>query len=621
MTFRALALLSSLLCSGALHAQTAPVLPPALPWWGPSESAIGETGDPWITPAEASRFEQTPSYAKTRAFLERLTAESPLLTIESFGTSAEGRDLYFVRASSAPEENRPVVLVQAGIHSHEIDGKDAGLMLLRDIAFRGKAELLAKVDLVFVPIYNADGHERGSRFNAPHLRGPENPGTRNTAQNINLNRDYAKAAAPETRAMLALLRRLDPVLYIDMHVSDGFDHGYDVTYTYAGWGRHVQSQAITEWLNGAFESGVDRFVRSQGHNPHFYPSAIDDQQIDKGLRVAAEGPRYSTGYGDFARIPTVLVEMHHLKPYRQRVLGAYAMMEGALRTASVTLPKLKDAIAADRAARPEVLAVEWERDADPFQTILFTGVDYERVVSPASGTEEVRYLGRTETWQLPITGQHATATVRLPAAWWVPAAETDVLALLDLHGIEYERIADARTTELDMVRLTDVALGSVYDAAVRMSADMTHERRAVTMPAGSARVPYDQPRGLLAAALLEPEAGDSVFAWGLFPELAEGSSSPDRFILAATAERMLETNPDLRRKFEQRLASDANFASDAAARLAWFAERSPHFAPPPVFYPIGRELAEQRSAATDKDSMLSSDIGPRAMAYLLRVQT
>jgi hypothetical protein len=112
--------------------------------------------------------------------------------------------------------------------------------------------------------------------------GPGNPGTRNTAQGINLNRDYAKAAAPETRAMLRLLRRLDPVLYIDVHVSDGFDHGYDVTYTYAGWGRHVQSDAITGWLTGPFEEGVNAFLRKKGHNPHFYPSAIDDYEIEKG---------------------------------------------------------------------------------------------------------------------------------------------------------------------------------------------------------------------------------------------------------------------------------------------------------------------------------------------------
>ncbi|MEE4212430.1 MAG: M14 family metallopeptidase, partial [Parvularcula sp.] len=399
-----LVVLLLLLGRGLAAAQVEPVLPPVLPWSGESENWIVEDDHPWITPAEKADFRVTPSYRDSRAWLEKLVRESPLLTIETFGQSAEGRDLYYIRASRDLGEQRPVVLVQAGIHSHEIDGKDAGMMLLRDIVLGAKQDLLDVLDLVFVPIYNPDGHERASPFNGPHLRGPENPGTRNTVQGINLNRDYAKAAAPETRAMLRLLRVLDPVLYIDVHVSGGFDHGYDVTYTYAGWGRHVQSQAITDWLTGPFEEGVNSFLRDQGHKPHFYPSALDDHEIEKGLRVAAEGPRYSTGYGDFARIPVVLVEMHNLKPYRQRVLGAYAMIEGALRMASATLPTLEAAIASDRASRPKELAVAWERDDEPFAIIPFTGMAFERYTSPASGAEEIRYLGRTEEWQLPVTG-------------------------------------------------------------------------------------------------------------------------------------------------------------------------------------------------------------------------
>ncbi|MXP25588.1 carboxypeptidase [Altererythrobacter indicus] len=588
-----IAAIPTLLCGMPLHAQVEPVLPPVPEWSGASESWIVRPGDPWITPAEETGFARTPSYDETRAWLEKLVGESPLLTKVTFGTSAEGRELYYVRASTAAKEGRPVVLVQAGIHSHEISGKDAGLMLLRDIALGGKEDLLGKVDLVFVPIYNVDGHEQVSRFNAPHLRGPANSGSRNTAQRINLNRDYAKAAAPETRALLPLLRQLDPVLYLDMHASDGFDHGYDVTYTYAGWGRHVQSPAIAEWLQGSFEDGVNAFVRQQGHNPHFYPSALDDYRIDKGLRMSAEGPRYSTGYGDFARIPVVLVEMHNLKPYRQRVLGVYAMMEGALRTAAASLPQLQSAIAIDRSARPKTLTVKWARDEQPFTTISFTGMAFERVQSLASGAEEIRYLGQEQQWELPVTGEHPVSHVTLPEAWWVPAAERDVIALLDLHGISYERIDTARDLTLEMATASNMQLGPIYDAEARMSADFRRDKRNVRMAAGSIRVPYDQPRGLLAAALLEPEAVDSVFSWGFFPELMENSGSRERFLLAPVAERMLESDPELRDAFEQRLASDATFAADPQARLKWFAEKSPYFAAPLPIYPIGRELKDQ----------------------------
>jgi hypothetical protein len=568
-------------------------LPPELPWSGASEALIVAPDDDWITPAERDGFRLTPGYAETRAWIERLASQSPLISLHSFGTTAEGRDLYYVRAASGSGD-KPVVLVQAGIHAHEIDGKDAGLMLLRDIALRGKAELVEAVDLVFVPIYNIDGHERANIHNGPHLRGPENPGTRNTAQGINLNRDYAKADAPETRAMLRLLRELDPVLYVDVHVTDGFDHGYDITYTYAGWGRYVQSEAITSWLNSAFQNGVDSHVRAMGHNPHFYPAAIDSSDVKKGLRVSSEGPRYSTGYGDYVRIPTVLVEMHNLKPYRQRVLGAYSMIEGALRIAASDLPALQTAIAADRAARPERLVVRWEREEAPLAVIPFTGVAYEKYVSPASGAEEVRYLGRTEEWQMPVIGQRPVASVTLPQAWWVPASETAVIELLDLHGIAYERITDARTMPLDQVMIRNARLEPVHDTRVRMTGDMVHETRPITLSAGSLRVPYDQPRGLLAAALLEPEAVDSLFGWGFFHRMLERRGSLEPYNTVPLAEAMLDQDDGLRRAFNDWLVANPEQAADPKARIEWFIERSPYADQMYLSYPIGRELGENR---------------------------
>lgn len=590
MAWRLLFVLPALVWASLATAQARAPLPPELPWSGASEALIAGPQDPWITPAESEGFRRTPSSAETRAWLERLAAQSPLISLHNFGQTAEGRDLYYVRAGTG-QPGKPVVLVQAGIHAHEIDGKDAGLMLLRDIALRGKEGLVDTVDLVFVPIYNIDGHERPSPYNAPHLRGPDNPGTRNTAQGINLNRDYAKADAPETRAMLRLLREIDPVLYIDVHVSDGFDHGYDVTYTYAGWGRYVQSETITRWLNGPFQTGVDGFVRTMGHNPHFYPAAIDRADITKGLRVSSEGPRYSTGYGDYARIPTVLVEMHNLKPYRQRVLGAYAMIEGALRTTAANLGALQSAIAADRAARPATLVLRWERDETPVETIPFTGVAYEKYRSPASGSDETRYLGRTEQWQMPVNGQRPVVTVALPAAWWVPPAETQVIALLDLHGIAYERSEMARTLELDRVTMRNAATAEVYDTRVRMTGDAVHETQRVTMPAGAVRVPYDQPRGLLAAALLEPEAVDSLFAWGFFHRMLERRGSLERYNMVPLADAMLAEDASLRRAFADWRAANPDVAEDTGARLQWFADRTPYADQLHLEYPIARELA------------------------------
>jgi murein tripeptide amidase MpaA len=200
-------------------ALTSAVLPPELPWHGKSESLLLAAGDPWATPFEASGGTRTPSYAQTLAFLRRLAATNPELSLSSLGRSGEGRDVWMAIAArggaATPEAvrrlGRPILLVQAGIHAGEIDGKDAGLMLLRDaLATKTKAALLDQVSLLFIPMLNVDGHERSSETNRINQRGPERMGWRTNATNLNLNRDYAKADTPEIRGVLRALLEWTP---------------------------------------------------------------------------------------------------------------------------------------------------------------------------------------------------------------------------------------------------------------------------------------------------------------------------------------------------------------------------------------------------------------------------
>jgi murein tripeptide amidase MpaA len=567
----------------------ASVLPPALPWSGASERLIAARDDPWITPAERANFVTTPRYAETRAWLERLDAASPLISIETFGRTGEGRDLLMVRASKGGA-NKPVVLVQAGIHAGEIDGKDAGLMLLRDIALRGKDSLLDKVDLVFVPIYNIDGHERMSRWNFPALRGPLEKGFVANARNINLNRDYAKADAPETRAMIALLRRLDPILYIDCHVSDGFDMQYDVTFTYAGWGRYAYHRVTADWLMERFGPTVTTALEREGHIPTIYPSPIDTRDPARGIRQAPEGPRYSTGYGDFIGVPTVLVENHMLKPYRQRVLGTYVLLEAALTLAATDRDRIGAAKARDRSSRPATMLTSWKPTKKPVGWVdQFRGVAFETYRSPATGRLEQRWTGRPVTFRMPIIGQEPVETVTLPKAWWVPQEQTEVIDRLRLHGIAFAAITAPVTLTLDRVHLSDPAVQRAHDGRLPLKASFEHTTVTHTLPAGTIRVPADQPLGLLAAALLEPEAPDSFLASGFFPEMLSPPPGTEDFVGAPLADALLARDAATKAAFQARLASDPAFAADPDRRLAWLMKRLPDRASFYLTYPVLRE--------------------------------
>jgi len=590
--YSASALAAVLFSAGLTNAlaQTILDLPPARPWSGRSEQLLVKPDDKWITPAEAADFKTTPRYAEVKAWLERLAAASPLLTIHTFGRTGEGRELLYVHASKGGPA-KPIVLVQAGIHAGEIDGKDAGLLLLRDIARRGKDHLLDRVDLVFVPIYNIDGHEQLSAWNFPHLRGPAEKGREANARNLNLNRDYAKADAPETRAMIALLRELDPLLYIDCHVSEGFDMQYDVTFTYAGWGIYARHRATADWLQGRFGPAVTQALTQAGHIPTLYPSPIDTREPTKGIRYSPEGPRYSTGYGDFISVPTVLVENHMLKPYRQRVLGTYVLLEAALKIAAQDASRITAAKAMDRASRPAELLTRWTPAPQPIGWVeQFKGISFDTYLSPASGRLEQRWLGQPITFRMPIIGQQPTESVRLPKAWWVPAAQAEVLDRLRLHGIAFETLATPRTLHLDQVRLVGPKLLTPSEGRVPLAATFVHEVSAQTLPAGSVRVSADQPNGLLAAALLEPESQDSFLSWGFFPEILAPAPSTDDFVLAALGERLLATNSKVKAAFEAKLRAEPTFAADPNARLAWLYAHAGPGHPYRWQYPIAREL-------------------------------
>jgi len=585
--------LAVLLASPASAADFTAPLPPVLPWHGASERLVVPPSNPWITPAEARGFDETPSYAATRAWLERLDAASPLLSIESFGRTAQGRELYAVRAAKPGPGPKPVLLVQAGIHSGEIDGKDAGLMLLRDIALRGKDNLLDNADLIFVPIFNADGHERSSPFNRPNQRGPRSQGWRTTAQNLNLNRDYLKADTPEMKAMIELLRKYSPALYLDLHVTDGTDYQYDITFAFPGYrGFYAHSPSIGRWLDGNYRPAVTAALARAGHIPEMYISAVDGRDPDKGIGLDPDSPRFSTGYGDLARIPTVLVETHSLKPYKQRVLGTYVLVEESLRLVGAEGARIQAAMAADRASRPSAETLTWKAAPKPLFVIPdFKGVAHESYRSVASGGNEIRWLGRPVMQAMPVFGQVPDLVVTLPAAWWVPVTKPEVIALLKLHGVAFETIAEPRTLTLDMVRLSGPELKKADEGHVPLTAKTyVHGRRQETFPAGSVRVPSAQPLGLLAAAMLEPESRDSLLAWNFFPEILQRTEYIEGYAIAPLADRMLAENPALKREFEAKLAADPKFAGDPDARLGWFYERTSYYDERFLLYPVGREI-------------------------------
>jgi murein tripeptide amidase MpaA len=540
----------------------------------------------------------TPRYEETVAWLRSLVEAAPELEMVSLGRSPEGRDIWMVIASKeqtfTPEAlkdtGKPVVLAQAGIHSGEIDGKDAGLMLLRDMTVGGsRGDLLAGATLLFVPIFNVDGHERFSTYGRVNQRGPQETGWRTTARNLNLNRDYTKLDTPEMRAMIRALEVWDPDLYIDLHVTDGADYQYDITWGYNG--PHSYSPNAAAWLDSYFTPTVTGDLKAMGHVPGPLVFAVDPLDMSRGNKSLTMGPRYSHGYGELRHIPSILVENHSLKPYDQRVLGTYVFLESTLRVVSSHGRELKRAKTADAKHRRRQVPLDWKQTEGDAGTMQFLGVGSRRYPSAVSGGVRVEWTGEPVTLEIPIIAYtEPTAVVDRPRAYWIPPAYSNIAERMELHGIEVERIKEARDILVTMYRLEDAKIaGTPYEGHVRASANPVPEKKMEHFPPGSIRIPTDQPLGDLAIVLLEPGAPDSFFQWGFFLEVMQRTEYIEGYVMEPLAARMLAETPGLSVRFMDELRENPELAADPRARLQWFYEKTPFFDQRWRLYPVARE--------------------------------
>lgn len=570
--------------------QAADTLPPLIPWQGASEALI-QPKDPWVTPAELTGLVDSPDYQTTMAYVKKLVASSSELRMEVIGKSPQGRDIVLVKASRQPDlvgkSGRPTVLVQAGIHSGEIDGKDAGLMLLRDIVHGGKNALIDNVDLLFIPIFSVDAHERRSNHNRMNQRGPVQQGWRATAQNLNLNRDYAKADAPEMQAMLRTINQYNPDLYIDVHVTDGEDYQYDITYGFNEAFAAVSANGAS-WLSTVYRPSIDQALTTQGHIPGPLVFGVDAMDFSKGISNSPSTPRFSIGYGDVRHLPSILIENHSLKPFKQRVLGTYVLLEQTLKLLGEQGKVLQLAKKADENARPQRQVLKYKTAEQP-ETMAFKGISYEIAHSAILNGPYVKWTGQPKNYtDLPVwVDKVPEIEVEVPKAYWIPPQYQDVISRLQLHGVQLSEIKTAKTLSLQQLSARTAEFGKTpFEGRFMVSASFDADWVDYMLPAGSVRVTTDQPLGALAAALLQPEAPDSFFSWGFFNGMFQRTEYFENYALLPWIEQQLKVDSKLKADFEAAQKADTKLQKDGDARVQWFYERSPFYDATYLKYPV-----------------------------------
>lgn len=574
------------------------IMPPTLPWNGKSRDLLVDKSDLWATPFEKSGGLESPTYVETMAWLEKLAGESAYLTMTNAGISEQGRVIHLVIASldqdfSAAElstSKKPLILIQAGIHAGEIDGKDAGMMLLRDIALGDKKELLTKANILFIPILNVDGHARRSAYGRVNQRGPTEMGWRTNAQNLNLNRDFTKLETAGIKTIANIITKYDPDLYIDVHVTDGADYQYDITYGYVATGGY--SPAISSWLSTSFQPEVDQALENNGHIPGPLLFAANGNDFTAGNIAFNFSPRFSHTYGDIRHMASILIENHSLKPFEQRVLGTYVFLEQAINSLGDHFSALQTAVKSDSNQPKTTIPVKFKFRDTPADSMQFLGVASSKVKSEITGAEYVKWEGKPITQSVPsILMDVPELSVSVPKAYWVPAEWSSVITKLQQHGIQFETLKEAKEVELELSTVKSYSMGNQpYEGLMRVQKfELEKTKQKVTLNPGSVRVLTNQPLGELAVILLEPESVDSFFQWGYFNTIFTQTEYMETYIMEPLIAKMLAEDSGLKKRFEEKKSAEPDFAKSPRAIYQWFYSQTPYYDQNWKVIPVGRE--------------------------------
>lgn len=557
----------------------------------------------WATHYEQSDFKKTPSYAETLDYCKRLDAASPMAALISIGTSPQGKEIPMMIVDrdglkdpvSIREKGRVITLIQACIHPGEPDGKDAAIILLRDMLINNKhRDLLEKSSILFIPIVNVDGHERFGPYNRINQNGPEEMGWRTNAQNLNLNRDFLKADAGEMQQWLKIYSTWLPEFFIDIHTTDGADFQYALTYDIEVFG--TLDSGITRWLSNIYEPRITAKMKENGFPIFPYVQFRNWHDPRSGLRTGAAPPMISQGYAALQNRPALLIETHMLKDYKTRVDATIQMLTHTLFIINhqadnlKTLVEMADKSTAAPAFRKQPHPVSWNTSKTDSTMVDFYGFDYQVLKSDLTGGDWFVYDNtRPMVMKLPFFNKSLPeTTVLLPEAYIIPAEWAEVINRMKLHGIKMDILTEPAEITVKSYKFKDYEFRRTPNEGRQMvKTGLTDTEETRAFPVGSVIVKTNQRTAKVIAAILEPSASGSYVEWGFFNAVFEQKEYSETYVMEKMAREMLEKSPELRKEFEA-LKSEPDFISNQWNILNWFYSKTPYWDQQFLKYPVGK---------------------------------
>lgn len=549
-------------CSFIVAVVAALVLGACAPGGQSRDAGIGAV----LTPAERSDFEQTTRYADVVELMEAFDATSDRLHMTTFGYTYEGRPMPMMVvgdvADASPEavlaSGKTRVWIQGGIHSGEACGKEAMLIMLRDLAQGAHPEWDDSLVLMIAPLYNADGNELVKIDNRGRQNGPiGGMGQRPNAQGYDLNRDHMKLDSPEARSLIKMMNDYDPHLGVDLHTTNGTQHAYYVTYS-PPLNPNTSSQ-IDEMLRGDWLPAVTRAVKEKHGWDIFYygngggrggrgarggapgGAGRGGANAAAGGRGAAAGgqsmpnwrtfdhrPRFNNNYIGLRNRFAILSEAYSYATFEDRVMASLWFVEEILDYASANTAAIRDVVAAADAHSVvgEQLGVRFgsKEIEEPIEILMGAT---EQLLNRYSGSMILNRLDEVRPVMMRDGGTfEATETETVPGAYFIPATERDAINKLRIHGVVMEALDEEVTLAGERFAITSsTAAQRTFQGHNERTLEGSWEAAELTLPAGTMVIHVDQPLGRLTFSLLEPRADDGFTNWNVFDRGLDGADT------------------------------------------------------------------------------------------------
>lgn len=546
-------------------------------------------------------YTQTPEYAEVIHQFSLLDSASNDGKLFKIGTADGGEPLYmyvlvkggcsnlFVAQQQA--QKMPVLFINNAIHPGEPDGVDASLELVRTLQQPGM--LPDNLLIAIVPVFNVDGSLNRSATSRANQNGPEEYGFRGNSLNLDLNRDFIKTDALVTQALQRAFQLLKPDVFVDTHVSNGAD--YQHTMTLIATQKDKLHPLPAKLMNDTLVPMLYQSMQQKGWPMCPY---VDTRGAtpESGITGFLETPRFSTGYAALFNCIGFVTETHMWKPYNDRVWATYDILISFVELMKLHGKSIKRAHkAADAQVRTQQnFAISWELDTTKFEQVQFMGYEAKYKTSNITGQQRLYYdRNAPYTKALPYYNTYNAVTqAQKPYAYVVPQQYKEVIARLNLNGVQMQTIM--RDTVLSVeayyiasYQTTKTPYESHY---LHYNTQLRREMQRIQLRAGDLLVVADQTCNRYIAETLEPEGGDSFFAWNFFDGILQQKEWFSDYIFEEKAEELLATDPQLKAEFEAERARDAKFAADHWAQLNFIYQRSVYKEKTHNRYPVVRIL-------------------------------